>query len=221
MKGWIGLLGLLLIGGCRAPAPAPVVRESPPTVASESPEVLEYLTRKERWPVKVGGDPYAKAIDLTDPVDTNVGQLTGLARPEDMPDRDRGGTERYGIAEKTLWRLEVEIVRYKLSRDDQDLHVVVRDPGGTETMIVEIPDPTFVPKSSPWRDAIRQTRSAFYGRFPVTTKFKNTRTRATITGIGFFDFIHGQSGVADNGIEIHPVLSIEFSPVAPRAAPEG
>jgi hypothetical protein len=26
--------------------------------------------------------------------------------------------------------------------------------------------------------------------------------------VGFFDFLHGQNGVAPNGFELHPVLSI-------------
>ena len=29
---------------------------------------------------------------------------------------------------------------------------------------------------------------------------------ATITGVGYWGFAHGQRGVAPNGIEIHPVL---------------
>ena len=36
-------------------------------------------------------------------------------------------------------------------------------------------------------------------------------TRAKITGVGFFDKVHGQSGVALlNGIELHPILNIEW-----------
>ena len=31
-----------------------------------------------------------------------------------------------------------------------------------------------------------------------------------VTGIGFFDFLHRQDGVAPNGVELHPVLSISF-----------
>jgi hypothetical protein len=30
--------------------------------------------------------------------------------------------------------------------------------------------------------------------------------RARVTGVAFFDFLHGQTGVAPNGIELHPVL---------------
>ena len=37
------------------------------------------------------------------------------------------------------------------------------------------------------------------------------QTPVTITGVGFFDRVHGQTGVAlKNGIELHPVLAIEF-----------
>ena len=31
-----------------------------------------------------------------------------------------------------------------------------------------------------------------------------------VTGVGFFDFAHGQRGAAPNEIELHPVLEIEF-----------
>ncbi len=31
-----------------------------------------------------------------------------------------------------------------------------------------------------------------------------------MTGTGFFDFLHGQTGVAPNGIELHSVLDLQF-----------
>ncbi len=31
-----------------------------------------------------------------------------------------------------------------------------------------------------------------------------------VTGVGFFDFKHGQSGVAPNAIELHPILAIRY-----------
>ena len=34
--------------------------------------------------------------------------------------------------------------------------------------------------------------------------------KVKLTGVGFFDFIHGQKGIAANGREIHPVLSMEY-----------
>jgi hypothetical protein len=45
---------------------------------------------------------------------------------------------------------------------------------------------------------------------PPKVKYRVLRRplRVSITGIGFFDRIHGQKGVAPNGIELHPVLGI-------------
>ena len=35
-------------------------------------------------------------------------------------------------------------------------------------------------------------------------------TAAVVTGVGFFDRFHGQTGVAKNVIELHPILDIDF-----------
>jgi hypothetical protein len=46
----------------------------------------------------------------------------------------------------------------------------------------------------------------------MTFKTKVPATPATVTGVGFFDKVHGQTGVSQsNGIELHPILKIEFS----------
>jgi hypothetical protein len=36
-------------------------------------------------------------------------------------------------------------------------------------------------------------------------------TPAIVTGVGFFDYDHGQTGNAPNILELHPVLKIEFT----------
>ncbi len=44
-----------------------------------------------------------------------------------------------------------------------------------------------------------------------TFKTKVAPTAVRITGVGFFDKVHGQMGVSQlNGIELHPVLKIEW-----------
>lgn len=44
-----------------------------------------------------------------------------------------------------------------------------------------------------------------------TFKTKVKPTPARITGVGFFDRVHGQTGVSQfNGIELHPILKVEF-----------
>lgn len=52
-------------------------------------------------------------------------------------------------------------------------------------------------------DAGLQTMLPFKTALPAT--------RARVTGVGFFDKVHGQMGVAQaNGIELHPILKIEW-----------
>jgi hypothetical protein len=41
--------------------------------------------------------------------------------------------------------------------------------------------------------------------------------RAWVVGVAFFDYLHGQTGVARNGIELHPVLG--FACLSKVAAP--
>jgi hypothetical protein len=45
---------------------------------------------------------------------------------------------------------------------------------------------------------------------PPATTFTRLSGTATIDGVAFFDFAHGQRGAAANQVELHPVL--RFSP---------
>jgi hypothetical protein len=46
---------------------------------------------------------------------------------------------------------------------------------------------------------------------PLLFKTQVPATRARVTGVGFFDKVHGQMGVSQsNGIELHPILLIEW-----------
>lgn len=48
---------------------------------------------------------------------------------------------------------------------------------------------------------------------PPTFKTSIQNKRATFTGVGFFDRVHGQDGVSlANGIELHPILKVEWVP---------
>ena len=68
-------------------------------------------------------------------------------------------------------------------------------------MIVEAPNaPTCTPNATAYRK-----RQMIAARKAVL-KAGDGCARAQITGVAFFDFLHGQTGVAPNGIELHPVL---------------
>lgn len=188
--------------------------------------IEEMLTRAERWPVKVGADQGAQNIDLSRPTPTTVQSLVAASRP--IPNQQYSGTfgdqVRATRFDKELTYLSVPclIVGAKWENSpatgDGDFHIVIADPTNpSTTMIAEIPDPKYVPSESPFGTMIAKVRSTFSGMAGnVTETFKTfpTPIAATVSGIGFWDFKHGQTGVAGNAIEIHPVLSIE-----PRTGP--
>jgi uncharacterized membrane protein len=61
---------------------------------------------------------------------------------------------------------------------------------------------------------ITNARSEFDAKFTATTSFQTANIPVKVTGVGMFDFLHGQTGVAPNGIELHAVLDIVFNPGA-------
>jgi hypothetical protein len=93
---------------------------------------------------------------------------------------------------------------------DQDYHLVLAEPQGGLTMIVEAPDPDCAIGSrfAPQIAAVRQTIDARFGG-PIRGR-RRVEIPVTIVGVAFFDPLHGQEGVAPNGIELHPILQIQF-----------
>jgi len=51
--------------------------------------------------------------------------------------------------------------------------------------------------------------------------FKSTSIPIRISGLGFFDDVHGQRGVAPNGVELHPVIAAAFMPAGSLPATPG
>jgi hypothetical protein len=90
---------------------------------------------------------------------------------------------------------------------DSDYHIVVSD--GPHTMIVEIPYPTCA-NGSAWSCFISRARSEVDAKLTVTASPQYPSLTATVRGFGFFDSSHGQTGVAPNAIELHPVVQICF-----------
>jgi hypothetical protein len=95
--------------------------------------------------------------------------------------------------ERHVYRVTAAVTLVR-SEDDGDFHLVLRD--GALHMIAEAPSTSCVAGATAVRRA--QMRAA---RAVV-----RLCARAQITGVAFFDFTHGQTGVAPNAIELHPVL---------------
>jgi hypothetical protein len=156
----------------------------------------------ERWAIKTGQDAAARSVELSRPKPVTVATLRSYPQPTSYP-----ANSRIGAVEKTAYRLDVTLTKYKLE-GDSDLHLVVADAQG-RTLIVEVPDPSCM-GSSPWKSRVATARQTFMSRYGPTSSFKRTSKHAVIVGVGFFDRLHGQAGVSPNGIELHAVTSITF-----------
>lgn len=157
----------------------------------------------ERWSIKTGTDSGAPAISLSSYISTTIYNMRSSTRPASLP-----STSRVAPRETNQYRLSGTLTKY-VREGDSDYHLVIQD-GSGRTMILEIPSPNCVGGGSPFGTGISHARSQFDARFTATSTMKSTSTAITVKGIGFWDFLHGQTGVAPNGIEVHPVLDITF-----------
>ena len=157
----------------------------------------------ERWSVKTGTDADAGLINLQSTTSTTIASLGALSKPSTLP-----ADSRIQPTETTVFRLQATLVEYKLEADS-DYHLVLADSTGHE-MIAEIPDPACVGSGSPLAAGISKARGEFDSKYSVTGSFQTANTPVTITGVGYFDYLHGQTGVAPNGIELHAVLDVQF-----------
>jgi hypothetical protein len=137
----------------------------------------------ERWNIKTLKDrprllPARAATVLT---------LTRLRRPSYLPPRRRLLAER---------RIYSVIAAVTLDRTEADLdhHLVLRS--GSHTMIAETPSSLCTKGATALR---RKQMNAARNVAGICTK-------ARVVGVAFFDYKHGQTGVAPNAIELHPVL---------------
>lgn len=171
----------------------------------------------ERWSVKTGADADAEALTTQAPTAATIAQLTALSVPGFLPPDGRSDG-----AEKTVYQLTATLQAFGREADG-DYHMVIADDHGT-TMIAEIPNPDDITAPSHFAAQIANARAAFDAHFHVvenissqaaaaagTTGFQEVSVPITLTGIGYFDFNHGQRGVAGNAIELHPVIGIAFS----------
>jgi hypothetical protein len=75
-------------------------------------------------------------------------------------------------------------------------------------MIVESLAP-WCAEGSVFANNIALVRQALDQRFGEFARLE-PNVPVSVTGVAFFDVLHGQEGVAQNGIELHPLLAISF-----------
>jgi hypothetical protein len=171
-------------------------------VAATSGVVIENYGSRcggvQRWEVKVLADDNLK---LSRSVKTmTIEELHDIQTPDVGKKWPRQDLERQRVRVRN-----VKIVE-KIKEADEDLHLVLEDDDGrrliAELPYYDCPDAA----GTDFADDYLQARINFLAHSRDFKKY-----RWTVTGVLFVDLPHGtpQHGVADNNIEIHPVLSIE------------
>jgi hypothetical protein len=161
----------------------------------------------ERWSVKTGTDPDAGMVNLDHAIATTIADLGTIPAPPDPPGPPLN--RRLTPTETNVYVVNATLTLYK-KESDVDYHIVLKDETG-HTLIAEIPSPACVGVSSPFGPGVAGARSKFDARLTATSFFQTADIPVRVKGVGFFDFEHGQTGIAPNGIELHPVIDIDFT----------
>lgn len=203
-------LGLAVAARLARPAASPFVPVSATILALNATDETERTDSTgcgvERWAVKTMVDPQARQVRLA-PTRTTVAALRRRALPVDV------GGARAAPVELHAYKVTARLIAAKLE-DDSDFHLVIADPRTGGTMIVEFPLLSCVHGGSAVvRRRVNAARAALIRACgqPSSGSFTSLQGTATVTGVGFFDFKHGQTGVAPNGVELHPVLGFSGS----------
>jgi hypothetical protein len=177
---WLTLTVFAILAGAAANAATSTHSPSPRAVR-------ELATFKkcgsERWKVKTLQDK----PDLLAPQTKTIAYLVTRTKPSPLP-ATRAPFERHQF-------IVTAAVTEKLSEDDGDFHLVLDD-GMGNTMIAEAPDARCNSEATSFRrKQMAEARAS-----------AKVCSQAEVKGVAFFDFFHHQTGVADNEIELHPIL---------------
>jgi hypothetical protein len=166
------------------------------------PQLASVSCPVERGPVKEGADADRNRVSST-LVNTSVAALRTRPKPSTYPKNNRVTTTEFHI-----WAVTAYLTQYK-QESDGDIHLVIKDSAG-RSMIAELPYGSCVPSTSRWRTAILSARSTFGHTYAVSTSWHYVHRLVDLHGVGYMDPLHGQTGVAPNGVELHPVIYVHF-----------
>jgi hypothetical protein len=177
----------------------------------------------ERWAIKTLTDTQSAAAINSTPEQTSVSALAALPAPPRLPPN-----ARIPPTETQQFTVHALLIAWKEESGptgDRDFHLVLADPGDHgKTMIAEIPSPTCANACASAEvgafGAARQVLTNELGPAPGSGSIVllDPPRKVEVTGVGFFDFDHKQSGLALNCIELHPVLQITVADTEPGGA---
>jgi hypothetical protein len=156
----------------------------------------------ERWSEKVLVDAAVGTINWT-PVVQTVTQLANLTTPTPSTSMPRTGP-----VETTCYQVSCSIT-IKKAESDNDYHLVLSD--GSSTVIGEIPDPSCsAAAASAYVNDFIAARNFIDANIASGNVMSVSIPPVVVTGVGFVDPPHGQTGAAPNNFEVHAITNIHF-----------
>ncbi len=159
---------------------------------------------KERWHIKTLSDADTLFVNFDTIRLSSIPEQINMPKPEGKP-------EARLASETSLYTIECYIVGFAEEKD-RDIHIVIADINTDVTMVAEIVSPECSDVQTTSRYLLFKYIYDWFSDHIGIPKHSfiilDECKFVTITGIGFWDHIHGQKGMAGNGREIHPVLFI-------------
>ena len=172
----------------------------------ESEEGILFSCGTERWAVKTCYDADTVNINFNLIVPSSVAYQRGLPTPTLPPSGDN--TTRLA-SEDTVYSLDCNLIETKIEADS-DYHVVISTIGkASETMDAEVVNPGCPNIANTSRYKALSSLFTWYRNWVgIPGSYKPINVAVHIVGVGFYDFLHGSTGAAPQGREIHPVLEM-------------
>ncbi len=190
--------------------PEPPVPTGPPSaiaVADCSVGSGNRRCGRERWCQKTLADSLVDEITFT-PVGSTIKKLNKV--PEHCEDNGDLDLARRVGPERTVYEI-VGVIDAVKSENDRDLHIVLLDPDDNEWhMVAELVDPKCPgARASDHKPLMETARQAFDDALGDGNLDSLQGTKVRIRGVGFYDRWHGQTGMAESCLELHPVIHFE------------
>lgn len=204
---------------------------------SATPEMLAAAVH-ERWAVKTAADAGAQALISQTPTPTVIADMRALAVPGVLPPDGRSAGAETTVwqlgATLQAFRREADGDYHLVIADEQGSTMIAEIPNPGDITApsffaaqiasaraafdshFQITEDTSAPAAlaaaaAPADLAAPAEPGVLAASMPGGgAAFEHVSVPVTLTGIGYFDFNHGQAGVAPNAIELHPVIDIVF-----------
>lgn len=168
------------------------------------------ITKPARWAVMTGTDPDTARVKLSA---TPITIAALLAQPRPLlqaPGTADPALRRHRAApvETTLWSVGATLTGAQ-GNDDGDYHLTLRDASG-HILTGELPDPARMGTPSRFAPQMRAARAALVRRLHPGEKPRLVSVPVRVTGLGYWGRAGSRPGNAPNGIQLHPIIGIQF-----------